>query len=208
MEKKIKWGGYWRIPTSEQKCGGELLIDSKQGSIRLVVFHSLNGSHDIFSKDLFPTEIPLLYGEISNGTKVTLENCKVVNRHSQNFQLDIITIFAESMFVGAEYTNEELLFDGIAYVLSNTIAWSGLCNFSSDISDSGSLVSIKWNTEKNVSVQLRDGVTILFTPHIGSLPGYCTDDELKLTQKINIEFQYTKSVRLEESLKDVRSLIN
>ncbi|NCC15350.1 MAG: hypothetical protein EOM28_03215 [Clostridia bacterium] len=204
MSEEIKWGGNWRIPSSELKYGGELLVDSKQGTIRLIVFYACDFD-DIYVEKLFPDEMPIIYGEISNGTKVTLSNCKVVNRHTQNFQLDTITIFAEYMFVGAEYTQDQLSFNGYSYVFSNIIEWSGLCYFDSCLDQP---ISYKWEIKEDVTVQCREGLSITFTPEMGALPLRCTKSELKLYQNVNVKFEYEKPVLISESLEDVKSLIH
>lgn len=205
MGEEIRWGGLWESPTNTNiKCGGELFLDQKHGVIRLVIFHLQDNFPDMHATNLFPTEMPLIFGEISNGTKVTLCNCKVVNRHSQNFYRDTITIYANLMFLG-KHQKHELKFDRITYELSNIIDWTGLCKYTTDYENG---ISFKWEHQSSVSVILREGVKIFFTPQIGSHSSSCVNEEFNLTQRIEVIFEYSSPVTLEESLEDVRSLIH
>lgn len=202
---EIKWGGNWKSPYNGTTCGGELLISKKEGVIRLVIFHLQDNFPDLHATNLFPDEMPLLYGEISNGTKVTLLNCKVAKRHNQGFYRDTITIFAEEMFVGGEFGQEELRFDKITYVLSNIIEWSGLCKYVSEFEPS---ITLKWESQKAITVRLREGVDIVFLPQTGAVPIYSCKKELKLTQEVDVSFCYSSPVEFKDSLEDVKSLIS
>lgn len=199
---KIKWGGYWRSPADSVQCGGELLIDEKHGVIMLTVFHIIKNSN-LPIQELFPDNIPVLYGEISNGTKITLTDCKVVSRHNDNFVREIVTIYAQAMFVG-EHSVDELEFDKVEYELSNILQWTGLCKY---IAKTDSKMQIEWENTDSINIKVENGVNIEFSAYIGPFPYCCVDQELSLTQGVKVNFRYASPKTLKEALIDVRSLI-
>lgn len=92
----------------------------------------------------------------------------------------------------------------MSYVLSNVIEWSGLCEF---VSDFDSPFSFKWEAKESINLPIRNGVNINFFAHVNSLPTRSTESKVTLEQEVVFQFQYSHSIKLKDSLSDIKTLI-
>ncbi len=195
---EIRWGGQWRIPEITFLSGGELFIDEENGIIQLTAYYD---SPRLDDTSIFPFRAPIIWGELSNGAKVTLVNCNVLNRHSNNFEYNIITIQANYLLVGDHYAQDQLGFDKFTFQFSNIIEWSDLCFYKLDNND-----GYKWNNKGEIVISLSNNSTARFYAQHGGGYAICFKPQMTIEQHIYVEISYAKQVTLEESLLDADSI--
>lgn len=202
---EIRSGGIWRIQDEDDNFNGELFIDEGKGIIRLIIYYE--DQHDIWGNKHFSKIIPLINGSLITGAKITLIDCEVLQRHSQNLRYNTIIIGAHYAIDGMNFTNSsQASFDKIYYTLSNIITWAGLCKYDSNFD--GDKEAIVWSKENIVSFKINDETDILFYPYRGSQPYQPYSRSMTLTQYVGIEFTYSKGHTLSQSIEDIQPIID
>lgn len=204
MESKMTYGGAWWTPETSEMLGGTLEIDNARGVFLLTYSYYSSETREV---TLFPDttkKMPIIWGNASNGAKITLQNCKVIGGSSKDFEVQTHKVSVEFVYIGAHLPAQSLSFQCYRFTFSNIIEFCNLCHFE-DVSNSKT--TIAWDSKEPVSIFVRDGLNITFASYISPTPLLSKEPELLLTQNISVRFSYNVPVNPKECLADVRCLL-
>jgi len=201
--EEFKVSGKWNILGQIKNINGELLINEREGLIRLNLYYD-NELKDSITNKKMPKIIPLINGTLFHGAYISLIDCEVVYRHNYNNRHNTVIIDANYAVSGAKFNNlEEAKFDKIIYTLSNITSWANLCNFTYKAEENKDLII--WNKEDSISFQINDQVNVLFYPY-NEKDNY--KNSINMKEKIGVKISYKEPKSISDSKEDIQSIID
>ena len=116
--ESIRFGGTWNIPGIKENLSGDVHINNREGLISLKIYN--------INKYIIKDNIELINGVLTNGRKMTLVDCSVLNIRFENTE-------REAVLIEAKYAINDLIFEKVediafykmSFKVSNIIKWSG-----------------------------------------------------------------------------------
>lgn len=190
--------GKWWFPNSDKEPRPGMLVFEPAVSGRLIAgdrdfYGWIGGQRDEDGR------IPLILGDLDDGTPVTLLNCKPGNVWLGNtreaYEQDSLWLFCEAIFVGCHFgTVDDIAFEIVSTrytYLDNWItapskaeyrAWTDSIQSSGD--STHSLNFADYDTLEPIEVNLNEGRMSVWTEHINSVED--TDDFTNLSKRISL----------------------
>lgn len=205
MSEIKKYSGTWRLFEKEQLYQGELHVDYEK---RVIVLEIIIPASDRNPMPGTPHKgrIPYICGTLFSGAKVLLyqcitgkENCRVLSYTQQS-------IYADYAFWGLAVNSEdEIKFSALNFDFGEIIDWSGLCRYVWDFSEDGSF-NLMWIHKKPVKFNLNENLELTFYPNQSITGGEIYNKEIKVNQRILVEFVYKKPTTLDIIIEDALCL--
>lgn len=189
MPEIQKYGGTWTLFEKETLYQGELHIDYAGRVIVLEILIPASEGTPI-PRPPYKGKIPFICGRLFSGAKILLFDCSTGKEHTRVMQYTQQIIYAKYAFWGLSVdSQEEIKFTKAVFDFGDIIAWSGLCNYNWEFSESGS-IDLNWVHKVPVIFELSENLKITFSPSQGSIDGDMYEKEVRATQHILVELAY------------------
>lgn len=196
-----RYEGTWKLPDIEREQEGILFIDSEKGIIRLKLFVMGENGREFAHK--LKTVCPIITGNLIGNNKITLVDNMVINRHEYLGAYTEVIAQVTWAFWGIHYlSKDEIKYNKYSVDMDGILNWCNLCKFDTD-----NLNDYKWVKSEKIKVKIKDNLLVNFIPVCKGEKGTAMiEKQLQLEQYIEIVFEYTKPIYLEEFIEDLKTL--
>lgn len=184
----IRFGGTWNIPSVNENLSGDIHINNKEGLISLKIYN--------IDKSALRENIDLINGVLTNGRKITLVDCTVLNVKSESN-------YKKSVLISATYAINDLAFNKLedvkfhkmSFKVSNILKWSGLSGFYTPSIDDAKY-RLEYKLKDPIAYKIDAETFIVFSPKFNAenITIESEDINLKQTVWINIISKSAKSL--------------
>lgn len=205
-ETTRQYGGKWHLCDETVAYDGELFVNTDKNSIVLNIIIPASREHMIPGISRLG-KIPYISGTLFTGGNVLLYNCQTGQIQNNFASYTSQIIYADYIFWGLEINDKkDLVFSGAEIDFGNVISWFDLCEFENLYwTDCNFEYGYHWKKKEPFVLSNKKGLTIQFTPSLDS-HGEKYDQEIKLNQKVLVEFNYLKEHSWDKILADVEKV--
>ena len=207
MSETQRYGGTWKLFEKEQIYQGELHINFENRSIALELLIPASDEKPM-PRSPYKGKIPYICGTLFSGAKILLYQCNTGKEHNHVSAYTQQIIYADYAFWGLEVKSEnEIVFSNLTFDFGEIINWSGLCRYSWEFNEDGSS-NLRWLNKKKVTFNLNESLELIFYPDQGSLEGDLYGKEIKVNQRVLIQFAYKEPTSLDIIMEDALCIQN
>lgn len=181
--------GKWRIYDDAEWYDGVLNVDHDKRSIVLNITIPCDDKNPV-PRLPYIGHVPFVNGRFQNGAIAVLYDCKITLGEIHGNQCTEQSVIPEYCFIGlTTETVDDIRFTKAEFDFGEIIAWSNLCNYRWDWTESIDPI-IRWKKQEKISFKLREGVEIVFSPQIGRYFFFSTTVKSTIEQHVYVELQY------------------
>ncbi|MBZ4192159.1 HEPN domain-containing protein [Niabella beijingensis] len=182
--KDLKYYVRWQIEGDEEKYYG--ILEYKEECFFVILF-------DCYS---VPSKVNNIYGDSTDGKKITLHNCLFTNKKMSLQGIPTITVMAHLCFIGGHFKVEEARFQSVNLVYSSLNEWFDIRGLKyADIQSKS--VSISYEVPQTRVFYEREDLTMGVTFQ-GTWPLFSVDHEFVLKQQTSILVKYAPGFTLDD----------
>lgn len=186
--ESIRFGGTWNIPGIKENLSGDVHINNREGLISLKIYN--------INKYIIKDNIELINGILTNGRKITLVDCSVLNIRFENTEREAILIEAKYAINDLIFEKvEDIVFYKMSFKVSNIIKWSGLSGFYNP-SVKENDYCLEYRLKSPIEYNLDEETKIIFLPKFSAKDVSVESEDIRLEQSvwINIVTENPKSM--------------
>lgn len=201
IKNKICQKGYFSLPSNiGERIPGTLTINDG-GKIELEINEVSNKSDTFF---LEMGRIDRIVGAVDQLGLITLDSCSYINRHTTSEGILISKLAVARAFVGVAYEeHEEINFNSLKFSVEGIDEWVGRSGIQIQFPEENPKVAINYSFPEEVSLKLKNGMTLEIKFEWGISQLSRPLKEIKLSQKVYFKL----SVQEEKPLSDFISII-
>lgn len=192
-EEYKKTGYFWLPEKKGNKIPGVLSI-THDGKIELEIIELFDDSIKNFNEN----NINRIIGFIENDGLVTLDDCFYTKKSLPTSSLSKSRILVNKAFIGvALETDEPIVFNSFSFSIDCLDEWVGISGIKVDHNWENKTAKISYEHPKEIQVTLDNGMTLEIC-FAYSIPGFPTQKEAKITQRIYLRLASTEPIDLNE----------
>jgi len=198
--------GKWTVGHEQEAFDGNLHVNENERFITLEILIPMMQERKTTT---FPHrgKIPFITGTLLTGAKVLLYDCETGAAHHQVPLFTRIYIYAKYAFWGLSADCfAQPLFKGASVDFGDILNWYDLCRYEDVGLKEGEKHGYTWNSEKPITIQANDNLTISFAPAAHGYLGEIYKREFTLKQTVWVRLEYKNEVSWEAILQDIKKL--
>lgn len=196
----IRFGGTWNIPFVKENLSGDIHINNREGLISLKIYN--------ISKSALKESIDLIHGVLTNGRKITLVDCNVLNVKLESDD-------KQSILISAAYAINDLAFDKLddikfhkmSFKVSNILKWSGLSGFCTPSINKVNYC-LEYKLKEPIIYKIDDETDIIFSPKFNAQNIAIESEAINLKQTVWINIINKSPKQLEEIIAILNKILN
>ncbi|MGL5617106.1 MAG: HEPN domain-containing protein [Sarcina sp.] len=198
--ESIRFGGTWNIPGVIENLSGDIQINNKEGLIALKIYN--------LDKTLLRDNLEIINGTLTDGRKITLIDCTILNIKFDLEKREITLIEAKYAINDIAFQSlDDITFYKMSFKVSNIIKWSGLSGFyTSNINEMD--YCLEYKLKEPIEYNIDDKTKIIFLPKFNPSNIAVESEDVTLEQSVWINIISEDEKSMEDTMEILSKVLN